>query len=143
MRNSFYENRRNGHELSKWLETFDWDYFAVATTSYNLSSQSARRLAEKLFTVLTKKEPSSLFYTVEPFYEKGGCHIHMLFQTKATREQLNAIYQYISGAKNLRQKFKFDIEKYEAGKKGCNYILKHYGTSLFIDYDFLYTSKNG
>lgn len=62
-----------------YLEQISWNFFVTGSTRYELTSKSARRLAERWYKEISSKG-SMFFYVSEPFEVKEGQHIHGLLK---------------------------------------------------------------
>jgi len=84
-------------EYIHYLNDQHWDYFLTGTTRYSLSQRSARRLAERYFSMLTSDTTDRMFYVSERFELKDGHHIHALLRTQTNFTSLIDLWQYATG----------------------------------------------
>jgi hypothetical protein len=81
-------SQKNKQAYIDYLETFSWTYFFTATTRYDLSIKSNRRLMERFYDRF-KTPDTILFYCAEPFDIKVSCHDHGLVKIPNDCEDLD------------------------------------------------------
>jgi len=75
-------NIRNHKHLAEYLDSQPWDFFMTGSTGKSLSLPSARRLAERYFSMMPAS--SKLFWVAEKFECKDGYHIHGLLDLQGS-----------------------------------------------------------
>jgi hypothetical protein len=106
------------------LYQMDWDYFGTIAFKNDLNQKAAYHQMLRAFDYLIerygKKIKLRIFFTVEPFYNRDGNHIHFILRvgngllTKAVIEELKVFF------KNDR----VDLNKYDRYKAGIYYTSK-------------------
>lgn len=116
-------------EYGRWLDAFDWNYFCTFTTRYPLSPKSARRLINKFGDYLLEQDPARmLFWAIEPFELRDGCHYHLLLKTTVSSRKAWSWWFYNYGRN--------DLKNYDRDKKGSEYMAK-YVTKQLSDFDMI------
>jgi hypothetical protein len=75
-------NIRSSKHLAEYLDSQPWDFFLTGSTGYELTLPSARRLAERYFSMMP--EGSKFFFVSEKFEAKDGYHIHGLIDLQGS-----------------------------------------------------------
>ena len=133
-----------------YLEQFAWTFFVTGSTRYELTSKSARRLAERWHKQV-RSEGSLFFYVSEPFEVKEGQHIHGLLMCPGYDQlffrKMVDMWQWATGNRALSVDGKginWDKKKWNAlnlrnydpdrgaGGYMCKYVMK-----TTADYDLL------
>jgi hypothetical protein len=71
--------RTDKNVYTAWLKRQPWTFFCTGTTRYQLTINSARRLAERFYSAINNQSDRVvLFWASEPFDVKEGHHIHFL-----------------------------------------------------------------
>ena len=107
------------------LYQLDWDWFGTIAFKNNYNtSQSFHRMQQAYHYIILlygKKTNFRLFYTVEPFTNREGTHIHFVMKVKAS---------YLTKAitEELKKYFvnnRIELQEYDKYKAGVWYISKH------------------
>jgi hypothetical protein len=75
-------NFRNSKHLAEYLDSLPWDFFLTGSTGNELTLKSARRLAERYFSMMPAG--SRFFFVSEKFEVKDGYHIHGLLDLQGS-----------------------------------------------------------
>lgn len=144
---------KNSH-ISHWISGLQWTKYVTLTTNYDLTENSAHRLAKRYFqkvisaveyeNPLKKNEThSKMFYTIEDFKIKGGTHIHALMDIPNGNKVNNAflidIYQKTAGSHTWHRNKIVDIN--QDLNAVSNYLCKYVTKQNNLRFDLL-TNKN-
>jgi len=75
-------NITQSKHLAEYLDSQPWDFFLTGSTGYSLSLPSARRLAERYFSMMPAG--SKFFFVSEKFEARDSCHIHGLLDLQGS-----------------------------------------------------------
>lgn len=123
-------------EMAQFIDSYDWNYYATLTTSYEQTMPSARRLAHRMHDRANQSFETTMFFACEPYDVKDGYHIHALIKTEMDYRSLIECYQVTSAGKKIGKHQRIDLQKYQRGMGGAMYCAK-YITKKLSDWDFL------
>ncbi len=138
---------KSKNEMAEFLNKFNWDYFCTFSTSYTLTSKSARRAVERFYDYFNQNYGGcNIMWATEPFDLKEGCHLHALIKTdpsmlhsiKNSKEALTKAWRKVTGGSdNINKRNQIHFRKYNP-KLGANKYLIKYSDRSNADYDFFF-----
>lgn len=150
------QNFRNSKHLAEYLDSQPWDFFLTGSTGYSLSLPSARRLAERYFSMMP--EGSKFFFVSEKFEARDSYHIHGLLdlqgsdlrQDRSRTGVLSGWWQLATGNRcisndsdGIRWKIwnQIDLRPYMKSVGASGYCAKYINKKQ-ADYDLLTNPKD-
>lgn len=119
--------------MGEWLNTIQWTYWATFTTPYELTIQSARRMAENIGKFCIKNNGELIFWVAEKYDVKDGHHIHALIKTST---DIRTIWDWA-----FRRYGRSKIKRYNRRIGAGGYCAK-YITQPMTDYDIIIGHNN-
>ena len=142
MRNSKPQN-----PIATYLNQHTWDYYCTLSTSYTLTSKSARRAMIRFSEHLKERfGGANIFWVSEPFDLKEGCHLHALIKINKSirysdylaKKALLESWQIVTAnTSNVSKLHCLHIRKYNR-KLGGNFYVTKYIDKPNADYDFFF-----
>lgn len=129
--------------MGKYLSEQPWHTFGTFTTEYSLTSNQARRLAERLYTDMSRKAPDSvyMFWVAEQFLEAKDYHLHALIYAKGAdhnriQTMVTDSWKRVSRFRGQKAQNIIHLDEYDLSKGASYYISKHIKKPM-TDYDFM------
>jgi hypothetical protein len=142
------ENQKSKNIYGSFLNSFSWSYYATFSTTFRLSSKSARRAIENFVAYFEKKHGGcQIFFASEPFDLKEGFHIHCLIKINnyylptdyKAKKAISSVWNLLLCGSSVKSKaHRVHLKKFNKKLGGSWYVSK-YITQPNADYDLFST----